>query len=75
MKVTLKNGKAGVLNFDDKNQTARLETEGLSHLIAYVRDNQVKIKSDLYLNDSDMAAVRTGMAKYVKKVEASKKRK
>ena len=48
---------------------------GLQHLIAYIRDNKVKIKSDLFLNDGDMAFVKSEMSQFIKKVDNSKKRK
>ena len=75
MNVTLKNGKQGTLTIDTKTQKAILEVSGVKHLIAYIRSNSVKIKSDLFLNDSDMAYVKGQMAQFVKQTDNSKKRK
>ena len=75
MNVTLKNGKTGTLTIDTKTQKATLEVSGVKHLIAYIRSNSVKIKSDLFLNDSDMAYVKGQMAQFVKQTDNSKKRK
>lgn len=74
MVVTTKQGKQGVVNIDSKSQTAVLTVDGVSHLIAYIRDNKVKVKSDLYLNDGDLASVRTSMVQFVKKVDSGKKK-
>ena len=75
MNVTLKNGKQGTLTIDTKTQKAILETNGVKHLIAYIRNNTVKVKSDLFLNDSDMAYVKGQMAQFIKQTDNSKKRK
>ncbi len=52
-----------------------LEVSGVKHLISYIKDNKLKIKSDLFLNDSDMAYVKGQMAQFVKQTDNSKKRK
>lgn len=75
MNVTLKNGKQGTLTIDTKTQKATLSVENNTYLIAYIKDNKVKIKSDLFLNDSDMAYVKGQMAQFVKQTDNSKKRK
>ena len=75
MNVTLKNGKQGILTIATKTQKATLEVSGVKHLIAYIRANKLKIKSDFCLNDSDMAYVKGQMAQFVKQTDNSKKRK
>ena len=76
MTVTVKNGAKGTLTIDGKAQAAVLNLNGVSHLIAYIRDNKVKIKSDLFLNESDLSYVRAEMNKFVKvATPAGKKRK
>lgn len=75
MNVVTKNNKQGVVEINPKTQTAVLIVDGVSYLIAYMRDNKVKVKSDLHLNDGDLATVRSNMAQFVKKVETGKKRK
>ena len=74
MKVVTKQGKQGVVNIDAKSQIAVLTVEGVNYLIAYMRDNKVKVKSDLYLNEGDLTAVRTNMNQFVKKVDSGKKK-
>ena len=74
MKVVTKQGKQGVVNIDAKSQVAVLTVDGVNHLIAYMRDNKVKVKSDLYLNEGDLTAVRTNMNQFVKKVDSGKKK-
>ena len=74
MKVVTKQGKQGVVNIDSKSQIAVLTVDGVNYLIAYMRDNKVKVKSDLYLNEGDLTAVRTNMNQFVKKVESGKKK-
>ena len=71
--VTTKKGLQGTLKI--AGGKAVLEVNGLQHLIAYIRDNKVKIKSDLFLNDGDMALVKSEMSQFIKKVDNSKKRK
>ena len=74
MKVVTKQGKQGVVNIDSKSQIAVLTVDGVNYLIAYMRDNKVKVKSDLYLNEGDLTAVRTNMNQFVKKVELGQKK-
>lgn len=71
--VTTKKGLQGTLVV--VNGKAVLDVNGTQHLIAYIRDNKVKIKSDLFLNDGDMAFVKSEMSQFIKKVDNSKKRK
>ena len=71
--VTTKKGLQGTLKIEGGK--AVLEVNGLQHLIAYIRDNKLKIKSDLFLNDGDMAFVKSEMSQFIKKVDNSKKRK
>ena len=75
MNVTTKANKQGTLTIDTKTQKAILEVNGVKHLISYIRDNKLKVKSDLFLNDSDMAYVKGQMAQFVKQTDNSKKRK
>ena len=77
MDVILRNGKEGKVRFDDKLQSAFVDTEGRTYLVAYMRDNKVKVKNDIILNEADLSAVRAQMLRYVKKVDAkaNKKRK
>lgn len=75
MNVTLKNGKQGTLTVDTKAQKTTLTVDGITYLIAFVRDNKTIIKSDLFLNDGDMAMVRNEMQQFIKKVDNGKKRK
>ena len=74
MKVILRNGKEGVVRFDDKLQSALVDTEGRTHLIAFMRDNKVRIKNDILLSPGDLSSVRTQMAKYIKRIDANAKR-
>ena len=71
--VTTKKGLQGTLVV--ANGKAVLDVNGTQHLIAYIRDNKVRIKSDLFLNDGDMAFVKSEMSQFIKKVDNSKKRK
>ena len=67
MKVITKKGNKGTVNIDTKKQAAILIDENNnSYLIAYMRDNKVKIKSDLHLNEVDLATVKQEMAKFIK---------
>ena len=75
MNIMTKQNTQGILTIDTKTQKATLEVSGVKHLIAYIRSNSVKIKSDLFLNDSDMAYVKGQMAQFVKQTDNSKKRK
>ena len=75
MNVTTKQNTQGTLTIDTKTQKATLEVNGVKHLIAYISNNTVKIKSDLFLNDSDMVYVKGQMAQFVKQTDNSKKRK
>ena len=75
-KVIIRGGQEAELVFDYKNQCVRVKVGVVSHLITYMRDNQVKVKNDLLLNDADLNRVRTYMQRFVKTVEPkSKKRK
>lgn len=75
MNVTTKQNTQGFLTIDTKTQKAILEVNGVKHLISYIRNNTVKVKSDLFLNDSDMAYVKGQMAQFIKQTDNSKKRK
>lgn len=75
MNVTTKQGKLGTLTIDTKVQNATLTVNGVKHLISFIRDNKVVIKSDLFLNDGDMAYVKSELSKFIKKEETGKKRK
>ena len=75
MNVTLKNGKLGVVTIDKGTQTARVEVDGVSYLICYMRDNKVKVKNDNILGETDLAHVREQMKQLVRTTEVSKKAK
>lgn len=74
MKVILRNGKEGVVRFDDKLQSALVDSEGRSYLIAFIRDNKVRVKNDILLTPGDLSSVRLQMTKYIKHVDVKAKR-
>ena len=75
-KVIIRGGQEAELVFDDKKQQVLVKVGNISHLITYMRDNKVRVKNDLLLNDADLARVRTYMQRFIKKEEPkSKKRK
>ena len=74
--ITTKPGKQGTLTIDSKAHNAVLTVEGKTFLIGFVREaKKVIIKNDMLLNDADLAAVRSELAQFIKKVDNSKKRK
>ena len=76
MKTTLKNGKQATLTIDTKTQAATVTTEGVSKLVAFVRDaKKLVIKNDMLLNQADLALVKSELGKTIKKEEVGKKRK
>ena len=75
-KIITRKGHEGKLIFDDKNQRVLVKEGNVEYLITYIRDNKVKVKNDLILNDVDLARVRAYMVKFIKKEDVrSKKRK
>ena len=74
-KVITRKGEEGKLVFDDKNQRVLVKVGNVEYLVTYMRDNKVKVKNDVILNDADLQHVRTYMKKFVKVVETGKKQK
>lgn len=74
-KVITRKGQEGTLVVDTKAHKAILTVEGVAHLIAYIRDNKVKIKNDMLLSQGDLNSVRLEMNQFVRVVDNSKKRK
>lgn len=73
MNVTLKNGKQGKVVISKADANARVEVEGKSFLVAFVRDaKKVVVKNDLLLTDSDLNHVKTELNKFVRKEEPKK---
>ena len=76
MKVITKQGKHGEVKIDSKKHTAVIVFDGVEQLIAFVRDQKkVVVKNDMILHDSDLAAVRLELSKFIKKQEDDKKKK
>lgn len=75
-KVITRKGQEGVLEISNRDQSARVQVGNVSYLIAYMRDNKVKVKNDLILNDVDLARVRLEMKQFIKREDPkAKKRK
>ena len=75
-KVIIRGGQEAELVFDDKKQTVSVKVGNVTHLVTYMRDNQVKVKNDIILNTADLTRVRTYMKRFIKAAEPkSKKRK
>ena len=58
MKTTLKNGKQGTLTIDSKAQVATVATEGVTKLVAFVRDSKkvvVKNKTQVFLSHTQLS--------------------
>ena len=73
MNVTLKNGKQGKVVISKADANARVEVEGRSYLVAFVRDNKkVIVKNDLLLTNSDLNHVKAELNKFVRKEEPKK---
>ena len=73
MNVTLKNGKQGKVVISKADANARVEVEGKSFLVAFVRDGKkVVVKNDLLLTDSDLNHVKAELNKFVRKEEPKK---
>ena len=73
MNVTLKNGKQGKVVISKADANARVEVEGKSFLVAFVRDNKkVIVKNDLLLTNSDLNYVKAELNKFVRKEEPKK---
>ena len=76
MNVTLKNGKQGKVVISKADANARVEVEGRSYLVAFVRNaKKIIVKNDLLLTDSDLNHVKAELNKFVRKPEDSKKAK
>ena len=73
MNVTLKNGKQGKVVISKADANARVEVEGQSFLVAFVRDaKKVVVKNDLLLTDGDLNHVKAELNKFVRKEEPKK---
>ena len=73
MNVTLKNGKQGKVVISKADANARVEVEGKSFLVAFVRDaKKVIVKNDLLLTVSDLNHVKAELNKFVRKEEPKK---
>ena len=73
MNVTLKNGKQGKVVISKADANARVEVEGRSYLVAFVRDaKKVVVKNDLLLTDSDLNHIKAELNKFVRKEEPKK---
>ena len=73
MNVTLKNGKQGKVVISKADANARVEVEGKSFLVAFVRDaKKVVVKNDLLLTDSDLNHVKAELNKFIRKEEPKK---
>lgn len=73
MNVTLKNGKQGKVVISKADANARVEVEGRSYLVAFVRNaKKVVVKNDLLLTDSDLNHVKAELNKFVRKEEPKK---
>ena len=73
MNVTLKNGKQGKVVISKADANARVEVEGHSYLVAFVRDaKKVVVKNDLLLTDSDLNHVKVELNKFIRKEEPKK---
>lgn len=76
MNVVCKNGKQGVVEIIKDTHSAVIVVDGVRHVVAFVRDQKkIVVKSDLWLHDSDLAAVRAELSKFIKKEDSKKKRK
>ncbi len=76
MNVVTKNGKQGVVNINKDSHSATVTIDGVSHVVAFVRDaKKIVIKNDMLLNQGDLAVVRQELSKFIKKVETGKRRK
>lgn len=73
MNVTLKNGKQGKVVISKADANARVEVEGRSYLVAFVRDaKKVVVKNDLLLTDGDLNHVKAELNKFIRKEEPKK---
>ena len=73
MNVTLRNGKQGKVVISKADANARVEVEGRSYLVAFVRNaKKVVVKNDLLLTDSDLNHVKAELNKFVRKEEPKK---
>ena len=73
MNVTLKNGKQGKVVISKADANARVEVEGRSYLVAFIRDaKKVVVKNDLLLTDGDLNHVKAELNKFVRKEEPKK---
>ena len=73
MNVTLRNGKQGKVVISKADANARVEVEGRSYLVAFVRDaKKVVVKNDLLLTDGDLNHVKAELNKFIRKEEPKK---
>lgn len=76
MKVITKNGEQAVVEIIGATQSAVVVVNGVRHVVAFVRDQKkIVVKNDMILHDSDLAAVRLELSKFIKKQEDDKKKK
>ena len=76
MTVTTKQGVQGVVEISKEKQSAVVVVNGVRHTVAFVRDQKkIVVKNDMILHDSDLAAVRLELSKFIKKQEDDKKKK
>ena len=75
MNVITKNGEKAVVEIIGATHSAVVVVNGVRHVVAFVRDQKkIVIKNDMILHDSDLAVVRQELSKFIKKEDASKKR-
>ena len=72
-KVITRKGEEGQLVYNDSKQTVSVKVGNVEYLITYIRDNKVKVKNDIILNDADLQHVRGYMQKFIKSAEAKSK--
>lgn len=76
MKVITKNGEQAVVEIIGATHSAVVVVNGVRHVVAFVRDQKkIVVKNDMILHDSDLAAVRLELSKFIKKQEDDKKKK
>lgn len=75
MKVTTKQGEQGVVEIRKDTQSATVTVNGVTKVVAFVRDNKkVVIKNDMLLHDGDLVVVRQELSKFIKKQDDDKKK-
>jgi hypothetical protein len=75
MVVTTKQGKQATVEIIGATHSAVVVVDGVRHVVAFVRDSKkIVIKNDMILHDSDLAAVRQELKKFIKKQDDDKKK-